>query len=80
MDVSIIQQVKIQALVLVPLVKALQMELGKNEQMRSSDGPLVRSIVVMVRSSGARRTGTISGRLWAPSLPPMPATTLLIIR
>jgi hypothetical protein len=39
MDVSIIQQVKIQARVLVPLVKALLTELGEQRAMHSYEGP-----------------------------------------
>jgi hypothetical protein len=45
MDVSIIQQVKIQALVLVPLVKALQIELGEeraNALVRRTLGAIYR--------------------------------------
>ena len=37
MDVPIIEQAKIQAQVLVPLVKALQEELGESEQTLSSE-------------------------------------------
>ena len=46
MDIPLIEQVKIQAHVLVPLVKALQAELGEeraNDIVRNALGPLYRS-------------------------------------
>ena len=45
MDIPLIEQVKIQAQILVPLVKALQAELGEeraNEIVRKAIGPMFR--------------------------------------
>ena len=39
MDISIIQQVKIQARVLVPLGRLSRRSWAKSEQMRSCEGP-----------------------------------------
>jgi len=50
MDVSIIQQVKIQARVLVPLVKALQAELGEDR----ANALVRRALGVIYRRYGRR--------------------------
>jgi hypothetical protein len=78
-DVSIIQQAKIQAQVLVPLVKALQAELGEeraNALVRRALGDIYRGYG---KSSGERRMRRISGRSWRLRSQPTPAKPLSII-
>jgi hypothetical protein len=77
MDIPVIQQAKIQAQVLVPLVKALQAELGEeraNALVRKSLGDTYRA-----KNFGVRRTKTTSARLSRPRSRPMPAATRSII-
>ena len=63
MDIPLIEQVRIQAQVLVPLVKALQAELAKIGPTLSSERRSERSIASMVRSGGViRGHGTL--RRW----------------
>ena len=61
MDIPLIEQVKIQAQILVPLVKALQAELGEeraNEIVRKALGPLYRKYgEKWWRSQGERNLG-----------------------
>ena len=80
MDDSIIQQVKIQARVLVPLVRALQTELGEQR----ANALVRRAFGAIYRRYGekfwlAKNEKKTSGRLWALSWPRLPATTLSII-
>ena len=58
MDIPVIEQAKIQAQVLVPLVKALQAELGEEREHARSQGS-------KRRLSSARRTVVASERIQA---------------
>ena len=64
MDVPLLEQVKTQARVLVPLVKALQAELGEeraNAIVRKALGPLYRKYgETWARSQGARSLGEMA--------------------
>jgi hypothetical protein len=65
MDIPLIEQIKIQAQVLVPLVKALQAELGEeraNALVRKALGKT--SIESSGRRRGERRARATSGRKW----------------
>ena len=79
MDISIIQQVKIQARVLVPLVKALQAELGEeraNALVRRALGGIYRRYgEEFWRAKNEKSLGWP----WAQSWQRLPARTLLII-
>lgn len=80
MSVSVIQQAKIQAQVLVPLVKALQAELGEeraNALIRRALGDIYRRYGEELQRT--RRTSGILGSSWRRRGPPTPATTLLIM-
>jgi len=80
-DVPVIQQAKIQAQVLVPLVKALQAEIGRRASKRPLfEGRWVTSIVATAKSSGGRRMRRTSGKIMASCVRQRtPARTLLII-
>ena len=75
MSISVIQQAKIQAQVLVPLVKALQAELGEaraNTLVRKALSDTYRRHGE--EFPGGRRTRRTSERQWRPPSQPTPAT------
>jgi len=56
MNIPVIEQARIQARVLVPIVKALEDELGRSERMLWSERRWAISTVAMARSSGEHIT------------------------
>ena len=75
MNVSVIQQAKIQAQVLVPLIKALQKELGSeraNDLVRQALGDLYRRYG---EEFWRKKNEKNLARRWLPVLQHSPATT-----
>lgn len=79
MDIPVIEQAKIQAQILVPLVKALQAELGEeraNALVRKALGNLYRRYGEEFRQ---RKNGTTSETLWGQRSQPTPGERRSII-
>ena len=76
MDVPVLEQARIQARVLVPIVKALEDELGAERAHALSGRCWAISTVAMARSSGGRRSRPALDRGWHLRSAPSRAATL----
>jgi len=79
MDVPVLEQARIQARVLVPIVKALEDELGAERAHALSGRCWAISTVAMARSSGGRRSRPALDRGWHLRSAPSRAATLSTI-